>query len=86
MEVSLEVRLHLDTLRLAEIIKVSCILHNFCIDANDTVEISNKEIADLALDSADDNASTSATSNPVERSAGIRRREMLKDYVNTVLR
>lgn len=75
----------LDQLRLVKIIIVSCILHNFCIDAKDTNNISNEEIIELALESSSREGTVFTTVNPLERSAGARRRDLLKNYVNTVL-
>lgn len=55
-----------------------------CINANDTFDITNEEIAELTLVSSSDDAATFATSTPLDRSSGVRRRGLLKGYSNTV--
>lgn len=75
----------LDPLRLIQIINVSCILHNFCINAKDIIDITEEEIVELALESSSREGTVFSTNSPLERSAGVQRRDMLKTYVNNFL-
>lgn len=74
-----------DQLRLVKIVNTSCILHNFCINANDTFGITDEELVELSLASGSDRPATFETNTPLERTAGGQRRDLLNVYVNTFL-
>jgi hypothetical protein len=69
----------LDHTRLVKVVISCCILHNFCIYHDDPISLTDDE---LRLFATDINDSLLTQNGGLEREDGLRRRDILKDYVN----